>query len=114
MEKKIKKVTLEQKYNSPSHWIREGTEGKKFNGENYMFEGSNGINECWGIDYIREHPEWFKIEYETPKIKLVAVKLQKYNEEMFMDNLCSSFDIDYILSHPQYFIIEYEEESNVT
>ena len=72
-----------------------------YNGDDYYSYSENDL---------KKYPDYFKIEYETPKIKSVAVKLEERSLGMYR-HPASFFHTDYILNHPEKFIIEYEEDS---
>ena len=112
MSRKIRKVTLLKDIGLPVKFIaKAGTAGvvkvknaaywRFYNGDDYYSYSENDI---------KKFPEYFKIEYETPKIKSVAVKLEERSLGMYR-HPASFFHTEYILNHPEKFIIEYEGDS---
>mgnify|MGYP001292921432 CR=1 FL=1 len=114
MSRKIKKVTLLKDIGLPeSYTVKAGTVGEVNNNKSYYWRFYNEKAKYYSYseDDLQEYSEWFKIEYETPKIKSVALKMGKVTDSLFVAELRGGCDIDFILSNPEKFIIEYEEDS---
>jgi len=111
--RKIKKVTLLKDIGLPESFIvKADTEGKLSESiaDYWRFYNEKDDFYSYTSDDLKKYPEYFKIEYETPKIKSVAVKLEERSLGMYR-HPASFFHTEYILNHPEKFIIEYEGDS---
>ena len=113
MSRKIKKVTLLKDIGLPeSYTVKAGTVGEVNNNKSYYWRFYNEKAKYYSYseDDLQEYSEWFKIEYETPKIKSVAVKLNKLSKD-YHGTAEVGYSVYHILKNPENFIIEYEEDS---
>jgi len=111
--RKIKKVTLLKDIGLPENFIaKAGTEGvvKVKNAAYWRFYNGDDNYYSYSEYDIKQYSDYFKIEYETPKIKSVAVKLNKLSKD-YHGTAEVGYSVDHILSNPEKFIIEYEEDS---
>ncbi len=117
---KIKKVTLKQDYRTPEHTISAGTEGITYNDEIYMFKHDDVVGGCfYEIDYIKNHPEWFEIEYKQPEIESVEMVIkgtwdENSNEWDFYplrNSVPISLREDEILKNKEFFRIKLKGEN---